>query len=96
MCTADEIKTDFGCLPNDPVGFITKFYGIGLALIGGVAILFLIYGGITVMTSSGRPDKLQKGKEYIFYAIAGLALAFFGFMFIEFVAGPVLHIPGFE
>lgn len=96
VCTINEVQTDFGCMPNDPIGFIAKFYGIGLSLIGGVAILFLIYGGYTVMTSSGRVDKLQKGKEYIFYSIMGLLLAIFGFVFIEFIAGGVLHIPGFE
>lgn len=94
-CTVNEVMTDFGCMPNDPVGFITKFYGVGLSLIGGVAVLFLIYGGFTMMTSSGQVDKLQKGKEYIFYSIMGLLLAIFGFVFIEFIAGSVLHIPGF-
>lgn len=95
-CTINEVSTDFGCMPNDPVGFIAKFYGVGLSLIGGVAVLFLIYGGVTILTSSGRPDKLQKGKEYIYYSIAGLLLAIFGFVFIEFIASDILHIPGFS
>lgn len=95
-CRINEVRTDFGCMPDDPVGFITKFYGVGLTLIGGVAVLFLIYGGYNIMTSSGRVDRLQKGKEYIFYSIMGLLLAIFGFVFIEFIAGNILHIPGFE
>ena len=37
--------TDLGCIPNDLNGFIAKFYSIGLSLIGGVAVLFIIYGG---------------------------------------------------
>lgn len=94
-CTINEVATDFGCLPNEPVPFIAKFYGVGLGLIGGIAVLFLIYGGYAVMTSAGRPDRLQKGKEYIYYSIAGLLLAIFGFVFIEFIAGSVLRIPGF-
>lgn len=95
-CAIDEVATDLGCLPNDPVGFIQKFYGWGLSLIGLVGLLFLIIGGYHVLTSGGNPQKLQKGKEYIVYSIIGLLLAFFGFVFIEFIAGGVLRIPGFE
>lgn len=95
-CKLNEVATDLGCLPSDPVGFIQKFYGWGLSLIGLVGLLFLIYGGYHVLASGGNPERLQKGKEYIVYAIVGLLLAFFGFVFIQFIAGGVLRIPGFE
>ena len=94
-CAVNEVATELGCLPNNPIGFVEKFYGIGLSLIGMVGFLFLIYGGYNVMTSAGNPEKLQKGKEYIFYAIAGLLLSVFGFVFIELIAGGILKIPGF-
>lgn len=94
-CAINEVATDLGCLPNDPIGFVGKFYGIGLGLIGGVALLFLIYGGYHLMTSGGNQDRLQKGKEYIYYSIAGLLLAIFGYVFIQFIAKNILQIPGF-
>lgn len=94
-CSVDEVATDLGCFPNDPVGFIQKFYGVGLSLIGMVGLLFLIYGGYYVLTSGGNPEKLQKGKEYIMYSIIGIMLAVLGFVFIEFIAGGILRIPGF-
>lgn len=94
-CAINEVATDLGCLPNDPVGFIQKFYGIGLSLIGMVALLFLIYGGYHILTSGGNSEQLQKGKEYIYYAIAGLLLAIFGFVFVQFIAAG-LRIPGFS
>lgn len=95
-CLPNEVVTDLGCLPNDPVGFIQKFYGWGLSLIGMVGLLYLIYGGYHVLTSGGNPQRLQKGKEYILYAIIGILFAIFGFVFIQFIAGGVLRIPGFE
>lgn len=95
-CSINEVATELGCLPNDPIGFIQKFYGWGLSLIGLVGLLFLIYGGFNVLTSGGNPEKLQRGKEYILYAIIGILLAIFGFVFIQFVAGPILRIPGFQ
>lgn len=94
-CAVNEVATELGCFPNDPVGFIQKFYGVGLSLIGMVGLLFLIYGGYHVLTSGGNPEKLQKGKEYIMYAIIGIMLAVLGFVFIQFIAGAILKIPGF-
>lgn len=94
-CAINEIATDFGCVPNDPVGFVTKFYGIGVGILGGVVIIFLIVGGFTILTSQGNPERIQKGKEYIYYSIAGLLLAIFGFAFVRILAGGILKVPGF-
>lgn len=94
-CELDEVYTDFGCVPNDPIGFVEKFYGIGLSVIGMVAVLFLIIGGYQILTSQGNPEKLQKGREYILYSILGVLLAVFGFVFVQIVTG-VLQIPGFS
>ncbi len=91
-----SIKTDFGCLPNNPVGFVTSFYGWGLGLIGLVGLLFLIIGGYHLLLSRGDPMSVQKGKSYITYAIIGILLAIFGFVFISVIAGNILKIPGFS
>ncbi len=88
-------NTDLGCIPNDPVLFAGRFYGIGLGLIGGVAVLFIIFGGYTLLTSAGNPTQINKGKSYIFYAIIGLLLAIFGYVFIEVIAVDILKVPGF-
>ncbi|MDO8657948.1 MAG: hypothetical protein Q7K55_04360 [Candidatus Levybacteria bacterium] len=95
VCSPNEISTDFGCIPDDPVGFVTRFYGIGLGFIGGVALLAIILGGYIILTSQGNPNQLNKGKSYILYAIIGLLLAIFGYVFIQVIAGDILHIPGF-
>lgn len=92
LCT----ETDFGCIPNDPVLFVAKFYGIGLGLVGGVALAFLIYAGYLIMTSQGNHEQLSKAKSYIFYSIVGLILAIFGFVFVQVLAVDILHIPGFN
>lgn len=94
-CQTNETPTELGCLPNDPIGFVGTFYGWGLSIIGGVALLFIIYGGYLIVTCQGNPTQLRKGKSYVFYAIAGLLLAIFGYVFIEVIAKDILHIPGF-
>lgn len=90
------VSTDLGCIPNEPFAFTAKFYAVGLGIIGGVALLFIIYGGYIILTSQGQPDQLGRGKSYIYYAIAGLLLAIFGFVFIQVIAVDILHIPGFN
>lgn len=88
-------KTEIGCIPKDPAGFAAEYYTYGLSLIGGLSLLFLIFGGYILLTSSGDPLRIRNGKTYIFYALFGLLLAIFGFVFIEVIAVDILHLPGF-
>ena len=94
-CGPTEKKTELGCIPTDPIAFVQKFYGIGLGLIGGVGLIFIIYGGYIIVGSEGNPAALNRGKSYIMYAMMGIALAVFGFVFIQVIAVDILHIPGF-
>ncbi len=95
-CPPDQAITEVGCLPTDPIAFVSSFYGIGLGLIGGVALIFIIIGAYVILTSRGNPTQVNVGKSYIFYAILGLLLAIFGYIFIEVVLVDILHIPGFS
>ena len=56
MCPTGEILTEIGCMPTEPIAFIGRFYGVGLSLIGGVSLLFIIMGGYLILTSRGNPD----------------------------------------
>jgi len=91
-----EFVTDLGCIPYDPAAFAGKFYGIGLSVIAGTSLLFLIFGAYLVMMSRGDRQQLATGKSYIVYALLGLFLAIFGFVFIEILLVDILHIPGFS
>lgn len=91
-----EYVTDLGCIPYDPAAFAGKFYGIGLGLIAGTSLLFLIFGGYLVMTSRGNTEQLRTGKSYIYYALLGLLLAIFGFIIIQVIIVDILRIPGFS
>lgn len=95
-CGENEKLTELGCIPTDPVAFVGKFYGIGLSLIGGIALLFIIYGGYIILTSQGNPLRLDTGRSYVYYAIAGVLFAILGFVFIQIVVVNILHIPGFR
>jgi hypothetical protein len=96
-CALNEVSVGGAfCLPQDPIGFVSKLYAVGLSIVSALALLFLIYGGYLIMTSRGNPTELNKGKSYIYYSLAGLLLAIFGFVFIQVVLVDILHIPGFS
>ncbi len=95
-CAPNTVSTDLGCLPTDPVQLVEKFYGIGLSMIGGLAILFLIYGGYIVLSSQGDHEALDKGKSYIKYAVIGILFAILGYVFVQVVLVDILHVPGFS
>lgn len=93
---SEGTMTDLGCVSNNPLQFVGDIYRMGLGILGGVSLLFIIIGGYIILTSQGQPDRLRTGKSFIFYAIAGLLLAIFGFVFVEIVVIDILKIPGFS
>lgn len=93
---ATETETELGCVPNNPVGATKLLYGVGLGLVGGVGLLFIIYGGYLILSSQGDPTQLRKGKSYITYSIIGIILAIAGFALYQIISVDVLHLPGFS
>ncbi len=90
------IETDLGCVKSgDPLYFVTQYYKFGLGIVGGFAVLLIIFGSYQILVSRGNPKLLNDGKTIIAYAISGLLLAIFGYLFIEVIAGDILKIPAF-
>jgi hypothetical protein len=83
------------CIPTDVGGFVKEYYGYGLGFIGGLSLLFIMWGGYMILTSRGNPAQLNNGKAYIGYAIVSLLLAIFGYVFVQAITVGVLHVPGF-
>jgi hypothetical protein len=54
-------------------------------LVGVVAIITIIIGGITYATSAGNSANVTKGKNLLLYAIIGLAVVFSAFALTNFV-----------
>jgi hypothetical protein len=84
------------CIPTDVGAFVSRYYGYGLSMIGGLSLIFIMFGGYIVLTSKGDPVRLNNGKSYIGYAIVGLLLAIFGYAFTELVVIDILKLPGFS
>lgn len=56
-----------------------------LGLVGVLALVFFIYGGITWMTSSGNVEQVKKGKNALVWATLGLTVCFLAYSLVTFV-----------
>jgi type IV secretory pathway VirB2 component (pilin) len=87
-CGTDKACTvcDFFVLIKNIVDFLTE------AVAMPVAVIILIYGGLTLLTSGGSEDKIRKGKAALWQAVWGLIIVFAAWLIVDtiikwFVAG---------
>lgn len=66
-------------------GIFKKVVNIMLFVIGAVAVIMLIYGGVKYVTSGGAQDKVAEAKNTILYAIVGIVVALLAFAVVNFV-----------
>lgn len=58
----------------NPTNMVSQTIQWFIAIMGVVAAIFIVYGGILYITSSGDPGKVKKAKDMILYALIGLAI----------------------
>lgn len=61
------------------------------SIIGGVALLFFVYGGFIFILSEGNSERIEKGKGIIMASVLGIVIAFSGYALVKFV-GEVVGI----
>ncbi len=66
------------------VGNIIKYV---FGILGVLALVMFIYGGLMWMTSGGSSDKIKKGTGTLVWSVLGLALIFFSYALLDFVLG---------
>ena len=57
------------------------------AIIGSLAFLMYVIGGITWLVSGGNQNLVQRGKKMIYYATVGLVISLVAFTAIQWVTG---------
>lgn len=83
---AEAARCD-GC-PSDLFGETGAFKQITntiLYIVGIVAVIMLIVGGIRYVVSGGDSKKVTDAKNTVLYAIIGLVIAFFAYAIVNFV-----------
>lgn len=70
-------------------GLIRQVVNILLYVIGVVAVVMIIIGGIKYATSAGDASKATSAKNTILYAVVGLVVAAFAYAIVNFVVNEV-------
>lgn len=56
-----------------------------LGLVGMIAVVMIIFGGIQYTTSTGESAKVKKAKDTIMYGVIGLVISLLAFAIVNFV-----------
>lgn len=68
-----------------PTALIPRAINLMLFIVGILAIIMLIYGGIRYVLSGGDAGKVKDAKNTILYAIVGLVIAILGYAVVNWV-----------
>ncbi len=78
----DQQKDLFG-----PNGIFKKVTDVLLFIIGAVAVIMLVIGGIRYTVSGGDQNAVTAAKNTILYAVVGIIVAILAYAIIGFVTG---------
>lgn len=84
------IYTAIGCVDPTPIGLITGLIRIALGVIGGVALLQLIYVGIQYQL--GDEAKIKEARSRLIATITGVAVLVFSILILRIIGVNVLDI----
>lgn len=80
---------DSGIITSLPYA-IGKFVGAGLAFIGVVFLVLMIYGGFVWMMARGNEQEVEKAKKLIEAAIIGLIIVMSAYAITSYIGGAVI------
>lgn len=73
------------CESSDLNSIVKMIINAVIFIIGIIAVIMVILGGVTYATSQGDSGKVKKGKDTILYGIIGLVVALLAFAIVNFV-----------
>ncbi len=88
---SDEVKAAAGCGATGTLdSALTSILNAIILIMGIVAVIFIIIGGVNYITSSGDSNKVKKAKDTILYSVIGLVICALAFVIVNFVIGSIL------
>ncbi|MBR2710043.1 hypothetical protein IKF02_00195 [Candidatus Saccharibacteria bacterium] len=82
----DEVGDNGNTLTTD----VTSIINAIIAALGMIAVVIIIIGGVSYMTSSGDSAKVKKAKDTILYGVIGLIICVLAFAIVNFVISSLL------
>ncbi len=56
-----------------------------LGIVGSLALIMFIYGGLTWMTAAGNMEKVEKGRNILLWATIGMVVIFASYSLVDFL-----------
>ncbi len=93
-CTGDkciQLSNPLGEAVSTPQILIGRVINSVLGLVGSIALVMFVYGGLTWMTSSGNDEKVKKGRDIIVWSAIGLVVIFMAYALTRFVLTTIVQ-----
>lgn len=92
LISAGDVPSNVASATGGETSFraiILKIVNFFLGFLGLIAVIMIIYGGITYVTSAGNEEKAGEAKKIIMYAIVGIIIVLISFALVNTVIGGV-------
>jgi len=87
-CTAGNEDSTVCKNSGDDVGaLIQTVVNILLYVLGAIAVIMIVVGGIRYTTSNGEAAQIKSAKDTILYSVIGLVVAMLAWAIVNFVVG---------
>ena len=77
------------CQPNPPTNPVNDKIKVAADIValltGAAAVIFIILGGITMISSSGSPEAVANARKRVLYAVIGLVIVALAWTLVNFV-----------
>lgn len=65
---------------------ITTIINYFLGILGLIAVAFLIYAGVLMVTAGGAEEQVTKARKIIMYAVIGIVIILLSYTIVTFVS----------
>lgn len=76
----------------DPQVIVREVIEWGIWFVGAIALVFVIYGGITYVMSGGDSEKTTKARNTLLYAVAGIIVVVLALALINWAGDGAVDI----
>ena len=81
-------------IETEPGALIKAIFLVALSLAGGISVILIIAAGYKILTSNGKPEAIQAGRDQLTSALVGLLFIIFSYVIFQFIVADLLKIPG--
>lgn len=83
----DYNKCMNGSTTDGVLAKVKDILNVVFLVVGILAVIMIIVGGVFMMISAGDPGKIKRAKDTIMYSVIGLIITLLAFAIVNFVVG---------